>query len=973
MFTVSNIISCAQFYQINNFNSESGLPSSDVYAVFQDSKGYMWFATDMGVSRFNGYEFKNFSNENGLSDNTIFGFFEDSKNRIWFLSQSGRLSYFLNDRIYSLPCNNLLAQKTESIPDILHSLYVDASDTVWIGLTSYVMKIAPGWQEENLEIISVPDCGAYIYLVDENFFLSNGRSKGCTSVTVYGKSFNKIIQVNKNRLYESRDQRRFYAIRLKNGSFLVSLGNELINFDRNGIISRKVENAELITLLETKENQIISTSYDGIHIYSNNKLENFEVIPEFFGKTITSVTVDHENSLWFGTEGQGAYYIPFRNCKYYTIQNGLEETKISCLISKNNGLIAGHLNGTISLIENNNIRSLQHLRRNETSSISRINCLVNDSDSIVYVGSGHGSYSLIGEHFEELKSTTDFSLKKMLKAEGSIFWGLQSTRLVRFDISKKNEILDDISFRRYTDDIYYDKKGILWIAGINGVWNYKNDSLIYLGDTYPILKSRITNIIEDDAGRIWMASRGNGVIVKDGDKFFTIQQKDGLASNMCRNIFIDSANNVWVGSNKGLSKISFTRQLENKLNYDIIVYSKKDGLLTNEVNFIAQNNDKLILAHNNGISIFNPDQLKNNAAPPPVYVTSVSFKEQFYTSDTIQLTYSPNYLRIDYVGLSFKNTGNVEYKYRMEGIDTSWVYTSYTTAQFQTLYPGDYKFIVYAKNNDGVWSEVPAVVQIIILPLWWQTWLFKLLLLLSTIFILYVLITKRIRTIRKGEREKSELKIKLASTELKALRAQMNPHFIYNTLNSIQYFITSSDPDSSQRYLAKFAKLIRYVLDNSKVAAIPFEKELEAITIYLELEALRFENKFEFSITVDAKIDLRNIQIPSMLIQPYIENAIWHGIMHKKEIGKIELIFELQNTSLKCIIKDNGVGRKKSQELKNTDIFQKHKSVGMTNTLERLEIINAMSKSNLSVNVIDLEDDNGNVLGTLVELFVPLN
>jgi ligand-binding sensor domain-containing protein len=962
----------AQFYQIKNFDSESGLPSSEVYSVMQDSKGYLWFATDMGVSKFNGYEFKNYSTENGLSDNTVFSFFEDSKNRIWFLSQSGRLSYFLNDSIYSLRCNPIISDITQLESDIIHSIHVDAGDTIWLGLRDLILKIEPGWNEDNLKQITIPDCGGYIYLIDENAFISNGRHVAGCLISVYGKSLNRIIQITPSERGDYNVQRRFTAIRLTDGSFLVSAGNELINFDRSGILSSTIEDAELISLLETKEQQIISASYSGVRIYADRKLTEFEEIPMLFGKTVTDVIVDHENSLWFSTEGQGVYYIPFRNCKYYTPENGLEKSKISCLVLNNNLIVTGHLSGAISLIENDKITLVNKEQNQKSTANTRIRCLVNGNDSALFVGSIPASYVLIYPHLEKQLELTDFQIKKMVPVEETIFWGLQSTRLVKFDASENFRILEVVPFNRYADDIFYDSKGTLWIGSINGVWIFENDSLINLGDTYPIFKSRIINIVEDANGRIWMASRGNGILVKDGNTVFTIQVKDGLASNMCRNMFIDSEQNVWVGSNKGLSQIRILNHNSSEFSYDISVYTKENGLLTNEVNFIAQRDDKLILAHNSGLSIFNPNHLENKSTPPPVHITGISVKDQIYLDDTIQLPYSQNYLSINYVGLTYKNPGNVEYKYKMEGIDTSWVYTKYTTAQFQTLAPGKYTFIVYAKNNYGVWSKSPAVAHIIILPLWWQTWWFKTILILLGVFLVYVIITKRIRSVRRAVQEKSDLQIRLASTELKALRAQMNPHFIYNTLNSIQYFITNNNPDSSQRYLSKFAKLIRYVLDNSKVAEIPFEKELEAITIYMELEALRFENKFEFSIMVDSKIDTHNIQIPSMLIQPYIENAIWHGIMHKKEKGRIELIFELQNDCLKCIIKDNGIGQKKSRELKSADNFQQHKSVGMTNTQERLEIINSMNKSNLSVKVIDLVDEQKNALGTLVELYVPL-
>jgi LytS/YehU family sensor histidine kinase len=341
--------------------------------------------------------------------------------------------------------------------------------------------------------------------------------------------------------------------------------------------------------------------------------------------------------------------------------------------------------------------------------------------------------------------------------------------------------------------------------------------------------------------------------------------------------------------------------------------------------------------------------------------------------DTISFIYNANYITVGYTGLSYKNPGNIRYRYRMEGLDSNWVYTAYTSAQFQALAPGNYRFIVYAQNGGGHWSDHPAVLRLHIIPVWWQTWTFRLAVVLAVLALLYAVARSRIAAVRKREHEKAELHARVVTTELKALRAQMNPHFVFNAINSVQHFITSNDPKSSQRYLAKFAKLIRYVVDNSKLTTIPLEKELEALQLFLDLESLRFENKFDYSIHVDKRIDRHFIRVPSMLIQPYVENAIWHGLMHKKEKGRIDLRVELLETGLLCTVEDNGIGRKRSLALKQSLGKETHASVGMAITQDRLEIINQLHHSHLNVKVIDLKDEKGEAAGTRVELFIPFH
>ena len=214
-----------------------------------------------------------------------------------------------------------------------------------------------------------------------------------------------------------------------------------------------------------------------------------------------------------------------------------------------------------------------------------------------------------------------------------------------------------------------------------------------------------------------------------------------------------------------------------------------------------------------------------------------------------------------------------------------------------------------------------------------------------------------------NELEKSNLEI-----EQKLLRSQMNPHFIFNSLNSIKSFIIENEPDSAEIYLGKFAKLMRYILDNSRESFIPVEDEINTLQLYMELERVRFSNKFDFNIKIEPEIDVERTYIPPMLIQPYVENSILHGITKKAEKGIINIELKKENNIIKCLIIDDGVGRKGSQKLKNQ---QKRKSLGMQLIKERLGLINKQMAETISVEIIDLKDEYGNATGTKVELNIP--
>lgn len=215
-------------------------------------------------------------------------------------------------------------------------------------------------------------------------------------------------------------------------------------------------------------------------------------------------------------------------------------------------------------------------------------------------------------------------------------------------------------------------------------------------------------------------------------------------------------------------------------------------------------------------------------------------------------------------------------------------------------------------------------------------------------------------------------KVQMATNELKALRAQMNPHFVFNSLNSIQNFIMSSDGEEAVKYLSKFAKLMRTILNNSERATVTIREEIHALQLYLELEVLRFENKFDYTIEIDPGIDQDFYEIPTMLIQPYVENAIIHGLMPKPSKGHLLIKIDMDKTHIICTVIDTGIGRKRSMQLKEKSGKKEHVSMGMRITRDRLAVLNNIHNSNLSVNITDLVTEEKEPQGTKIEIFIPI-
>lgn len=961
-----------QFDKLQNYNVKDGLASSEVYGVMQDSKGFMWFTGDMGVNRFNGYEFKNFSTENGLADNIVFGIYEDKKKRIWFRPYSNRLSFYENGKIKTLSCNDTLEKILKD--NITVSIYIDKGDTIWLGTTqNFVLKISPGWRASDVRKIML-DEGKYFLVIDNEGLIFGGNSPEHCYITGYTKKIKQVLRIDPEIENIKPVSLRFYLIRLQDGTYLASINQKLVRFNNNGILKMQTDKCDIINLMEENKNSVLVSSYCGASFYSIDKLEKVKNLAELSGKVITGSCLDKEQGLWLTAEGHGVYYIPHRNFLYYTAQNKISESKISCISRYDSTIIIGHINGLLNILYKDSVSTIStNVKIKDTLISSRVSSIYNSGDRTLIITMKNifhlkNDKLIIENKFrgkDRPSVLIDIGLRKLLKAKDGNIWGLHYGRLAKYD-QRSFELLKKIRLPKRADNIFEDSKGMVWLSCIDGVYTYINNKLNYLGNDDKLLSLRASDIGEAFNKSIWIATRGGGVIVKNGSAVYQINEKNGLAGNMCRCLFVDS-NIVWVGTNKGLSKI-----LIDNGKYNVENFYSMNGLLTNEVNSILKHDKKLWLVHNNGISVFDVATGKPNKYPPPVYIEQVHIGDSLYNKEgLLNLKYDQNHITINYVGLSYKNAGNTEYKYKVEGIDSNWIYTRYTTVSYHTIPPGAYRFLVVAKNNDGYWSSTPAMVSFKILPPWWKTWLFISFVTIVTVLLIGFLFKYRLSVIKQRERLKAIQQEKISSAELKALRSQMNPHFIFNAINSVQYFITNNDPASSQKYLSKFAKLIRYVVDNSKPSTIPLSKELDALNLYLDLESLRFENKFEYKVEIDVSIDINNIKIPSMLIQPYVENAIWHGLMHKTTTGSIKINIKQGDNVLICIVEDNGIGRKRAQQILREKNNEFHRSVGMSLTQERLDVISQQSNTKLIVAITDLQDTKGNGIGTRVELNLP--
>jgi ligand-binding sensor domain-containing protein len=470
---------------------------------------------------------------------------------------------------------------------------------------------------------------------------------------------------------------------------------------------------------------------------------------------------------------------------------------------------------------------------------------------------------------------------------------------------------------------------------------------------------------DDSRGDLWITSP-QGLFWFDTQKkqFKCYTTADGMATNKIQRVCIDKKNRVWFTSLSGLSMFDPVKSY-------FYNFSVQEGLPTNYFEGIFTNlrNGRLLAAYNGGIVLVDPDKAPFNAEIPPVKISEVHILDKPYAwsvnannEKTIWLNHQQNVINISFAVLNFTSPYQNKFFYKLKGFDKDWRQSADGNIAYTSLSPGEYTLQVKGANNSAVMNETGDVLHIIIMPAFWQTWWFVPLCLALIVLATYWLMKRRIRSVR----HQAALKQKIAETETMALRTQMNPHFIFNCINSIDNLIQTDQKEKATEYLAKFAKLIRAILENSKNDVIPCWKDLETLQLYIDLEAFRWDKPFTCHIQVDEKIIQGDYKVPPMVIQPFVENAIQHGLLNKIDADKQLFIKVLsENGSIKYIVQDNGVGRKQADEYKKLN-KPSHQSLGVQITTERINLYN--QHRNGSVKIFDLYNNENEPAGTRVEV-----
>lgn len=523
-----------------------------------------------------------------------------------------------------------------------------------------------------------------------------------------------------------------------------------------------------------------------------------------------------------------------------------------------------------------------------------------------------------------------------------------------------------------------DKQQNMWFGSGSGLSRYVRSKNIFENyfhndrDSLSIPNDVVSGIVNDSKSDLWLSTYGGlSKVIFNGDKvaFSNITSVNGLTAETIGDLICDGEGNLWFTCPDGLGM----RDVSGGFRY----YTNNDGLKNEytSLSLFKTDDGEIFMGIFAGYFRFYPSNILRKENIPAVSIKSfkVFDKEKFLFFDKpIYLAWSDNFFSFDFTSINFSNPEKTRYAYMLEGFDKDWVFCGNRRyASYTNLDGGNYVFKVKAQNADGQWGTDMAIPLHIKPPFWKTSW-FIVLISIAASLIIYGIYFLRIRSIRKTEKLKTEFNKKIAEVEMRALRAQMNPHFIFNCLNSINRYIVKSDTKTASLYLTKFSKLIRLILDNSENKNVTLSSEIESLKLYIDMESIRFENKFSFEVKVNDDVNAENISVPPLIIQPYVENAIWHGLLNKETAGKLFVAVSRHNSTLECVVEDDGVGRSKAKELKSKSATTR-KSLGMKITEDRLTILNEHAEKKSSVEIIDLKDKSGNGCGTRVIIKIPMS
>lgn len=970
----------AQHDSYIHYTRENGLPSSNIYTCTQDIDGFMWFGTDNGLSRFDGQRFYNYSLEDGLTDNEVLQLVSDKQSGIWGVGLDRKVFYYGQGKFYT---QFGTAGENENINFIIQ----DPKSGIW-AIPHYtalvnqnglkIFYVSPSGKAKAYHINTplkrglrvnniIPEEKAIHVTINDSVFVLNPQSGLITArykrkgyAQNFSKPFNRQNYNYKNLNYE--------IIYMDESCKLLIWGKDSVTYTK---------------LYKTKD---FPSRVNNVSVYNDNLYLCFQAGGyAFTDKYLTGkmqkllnnvyagyLLVDKYRNLWI-CSSSGLYYLQQNPVKIIDNQEGLHNVVCHSVMVDTNDVI--YIGTNLGYLYRKNQQVLDSFTINKISQNERVLKIISENNQKVWYGTDKGVFSFSDKNIAGKEESRKDAIKNILITKDKRYLYASTHFCIKRYLLNDNEGISGCD-TILTEKIYglaEDKEGNIWMGGKKGLFCFDGDKTVNITQKYQNEKLKNINRLAFSADSIlWIGTNGEGLIAFKNNRILTTLKKmqGGISDNMCTALFVDSYDNVWLGTKKGLNRIVHNIN-QGRIDINVIKYGIQNGLSDDEIQDVFVKETKAYIATSKGINIldFISETSEKETQKVHIWQMKIGGKEVGIRNEYI----FPMHIRefgIQYSRLCFNCSETPIYEYRIFPEQSTWNTTIESSLNYQSLGYGEHRFEIRIKDNPNSLAyftvSIPAP--------WWKTFWFLGLITLATVVGIVFIVNKILLSKHNKEVNDRKLQQQIMELEMKAIRAQMNPHFIFNSLGAIQYYFNTGEKSLANTYMIKFAELIRSTLYISEKSVISLSEEIKYITTYLELEKMRFEDLFDFYINVESGLDTTKISFPSLLLQPYLENAIKHGIQNNpSEKGILIVRFYSNNDNLLISeIEDNGIGMKKAKEINQTNQHL-YESRGMDLSANRIKIINRMEGKKITLEIMDKRELSGQSNGTLIRITMPVD
>ncbi len=982
LFIFAGINLTAQNPYIKHYTTGDGLPSNVVYQVFQDSKDFIWFATDAGVARYDGSQFKYYNKKNGLGSNEIVKIKEDSFGRIWFFSLNGKLNFILHDTIFNATNAPFLDSLRSS--GFFRNFFQDDDHTIYFYYNG-LRDIFRLDSQNNVTKYKMPSIISIDTLVPHPYegmlirYLNKSPTGEFQLWTISGLYKLKALTEkpslisDKNQIWEVYpiDNHTFYAIfgvisstastfgKVTQSNYeFTELPMDLFNFPNLPLLKPMITSI----VEDTKGFLWVSTFDKGIFCLKNNQIVYHLDIDE--GQAILH---DNENNIWISSMSEGVYKLsPYLIMHQHHDIVNFGQKGIKALARDSEYGIWCTNGKTAYLYRDSSYYKLKFSR--EQGSFNNILKLKNNT--LLIWEKGSLLHSIKNIQFDTNKNelsydsitTSNTAIKKIISSatEDELFCSDYKT-IFSYNHNKSTMHYDlvDIPDRIY--NIFFNSKDELIInSNKNYIYNNRTievcEELSYFNDkiiTDHLILNDTTELINIEGDSLYLYTSNNTCNLTNAFYFSPNGQIRNTEYDGSR-LYLATSNQIYTCDNPlGL--------LNNKP-----VFLQPIDIIFKDIHDILYNDHFLYVASDDGLTTI-PDTAINttrNKLPIPYFISiQVNDKETDKELNLLTLR-GKNRIKLVFGSKSYSSCPII-YSYMLEGQDKNWISGNGTNVVYQSIPRGEYVFKVRARKTTSEWSQ-PIEYRITVNATMWQHPLFFVTLSILIAILVTLIIIRR----KNNQMKRQDMDHQLVTLEQKALQSMMNPHFIFNALSSIQSYLLQNKSREAGLYLSQFARLIRQNLSAINSPMVILEEEIDRLKNYLELEQLRMSDRFNYNIEIDENVSEDEIMIPSMILQPFVENAILHGISSLDTMGEIQIVISMDSrAALAIVIEDNGIGMKSSGAHSKRN--EKHLHLGMEITRKRLKVIGRKFHVDTSIDITEASPDKVNP-GTRVRIVVPI-